>query len=46
MVTGSKMRFPSIYVGRAYGGLAQTLLLNLCDAPKAQVSRIVPVALP
>jgi hypothetical protein len=26
-------------------GLAQTLLLNVCDAPKAQVRQIVPLAL-
>jgi hypothetical protein len=24
------------------GGLAQTLLLNVCDAPKAQVGQIAP----
>ncbi len=26
-------------------GLAQTLLLNVCDAPKAQFGQIVPLAL-
>ena len=26
-------------------GLAQTLLLNVCDAPKAQVGQFVPTAL-
>jgi hypothetical protein len=26
-------------------GLAQTLLLSVCDAPKAQIGQIVPLAL-
>jgi hypothetical protein len=27
-----------------YVGLAQTLLLNVCDAPKAQFGQLVPLA--
>ena len=27
------------------GGPAQTLLLNVCDAPKAQFSQVVPLTL-
>ena len=40
---GNKARMSMKTKGR-YLWLAQTLLLNVCDAPKAQVGEIVPLA--